>query len=93
MSQDLKTEHNLDVYKTNTYRQQQVHAYPSVRMAYLYFVPSSLSWSQATTRSRTAGNGSASSTIFCSTKQQPFQQMIKDSDLDNLSLTYLSDSC
>lgn len=50
--------------------------YPSVRMAYLYFVPSSLSWSQSTTRWRTAGNTSASSTIFCSTKQQLTHELL-----------------
>lgn len=60
-------------------------SYPSVRMAYLYFVPSSLSWSQSTTRWRTSGNGSASSTIFCSTKHQHFSHT-KTPDHRNITL-------
>lgn len=69
-------------------------SYPSVSMAYLYFVPSSLSWSQATTRWRTSGNRSASSTIFCSTKQQFIHKnsinitLISEKTLSSTNLCY-----
>lgn len=76
MEEENKTWKTLTInYCSTVLLKTKTH--PSVRMAYLYFVPSSLSWSQATALSRTTGKRSASSTIFCRTKTTTTQSMIK----------------